>query len=150
MKPLPKVAWILGYAGLIPFAVLSFAILMGKTFTISSNLPLAWWQATYAAIILSFLGAVSWGVALGMQEQLDKSDINKLISYSVIPSVLAWLALLLPVKIALFVLAGLVVFAYIVDAMLLFPKINSEYSGLRMQLSTAVVVLLCFSAIVTV
>ncbi len=150
MKPLPRIAWILGYAGLIPFAFLTFLIAMGKTFTFSAELPLVWWQATYAAIILSFLGAVSWGVALGMQELLSNTDRIRLFSYSVIPSILAWLALLLPVKFSLFVLAGLVLFAYMADALLLFPKIGSQYAVLRMHLTAAVVILLSFSAIITV
>jgi len=149
MKPLPKIVWLLGYAGLIPFAFLTVLISMGTSFSFSTGLPLAWWQATYAAIILSFLGAVSWGVALGMQEQLNKTEINRLVSYSVVPSILAWLALLLPAKFSLFVLAGLVMLAYIADALLLFPKIRSQYAVLRMHLTTAVVILLSISAIMT-
>jgi hypothetical protein len=149
MKPLPKIAWLLGYAGLIPFAFLTILLLTGKNYAFISGLPLALWQATYGAIILSFLGAVSWGVALGMQEQLNKADIDRLISYSVIPSILGWFALLLPTKLGLIVLAGLVIIAYIADTLLLFPKIKSEYAGLRMQLTIAVAILLCVSAIVT-
>lgn len=148
MKPLPKIAWLLGYAGILPFAVLSFLILMGKTDILPSEISLALWLAIYAALVLSFIGAVSWGFALAMHEKLDPSELNKLLIYSVIPSILAWFALLLPIKPALFVLAALIIAAYIADALLLFPKLNSRYASLRIQLSPAVAVLLCFSAIV--
>ena len=148
MRTIPKISWLLGYAGLLPFAILFFYLYYEKPFFILTNLPVSIWLATYAAIVLSFLGAVSWGVAIAMQEQLDDKKISRLFIYAVIPSILAWLALLLPIQIALFTLSGLIVFAYIADSLILFPTINSQYSFLRLHLSIAVSLILLLSAII--
>jgi hypothetical protein len=82
-----KTAKILGYSGLIPFV----------TFSIGSWLPLPYSpyaiqiQIAYAAIILSFMGAIHWGVAMtSVDEQRSKYFIA-----SVIPALTAWLALLM-------------------------------------------------------
>jgi hypothetical protein len=82
---------LLGYAGLIPFVVFGAAAWLGS----------AHWQAfslhalgVYGAVILSFLGAVHWGLFL-----LDRS--HQVLGqpapiWAVIPSVAAWAALLMP------------------------------------------------------
>lgn len=82
---------LLGYAGLIPFIFFGVATWFGSTH----------WQAfslhalgVYGAVILSFLGAVHWGLFL-----LDRS--HRVLGqpapiWAVIPSVAAWAALLLP------------------------------------------------------
>ena len=82
---------ILGYAGLIPFIFFGVAAWFGST----------QWQAFslhalgfYGAVILSFLGAVHWGLFL-----LDRSHRVLGLSapiWAVVPSVAAWAALLLP------------------------------------------------------
>ena len=141
-RPLPRLMWWLGYGGLLPFAVLSVALLLGSSLPWLENVRLDWWLAAYAAIILSFLGAVHWGVALGMQDKLDEHDLGKLLLFSVVPSVLAWFSLLLPIKWALFLLAGLVVLAYIVDSLLLFKRLSADYGKMRLQLTVIVVLLL--------
>jgi hypothetical protein len=90
---------LLGYAGLIPFVFFGVAAWFGSTH----------WQAfslhalgVYGAVILSFLGAVHWGLFL-----LDRS--HRVLGQSapiwaVIPSVAAWAALLLPTAVGLTVL----------------------------------------------
>jgi hypothetical protein len=96
----------LGYAGLIPFA----------TFSIGSWVPLPYITdavqilIAYAAIILSFMGAVHWGLAMSRTNQ----QRSKYFIASVIPALIAWLALLLPDPLALTVLlcAFIALFAY--------------------------------------
>lgn len=90
---------VLGYAGLIPFLFFGVAAWFGST----------QWQAfslhalgVYGAVILSFLGAVHWGLFL-----LDRG--HRVLGqpapiWAVIPSVAAWVALLLPTVIGLTVL----------------------------------------------
>ncbi len=143
MKPLPGIAWALGYGGLIPFLLLSGALLLGKPLPYLAGARLDWWLASYTSIILSFIGAVHWGVVLGMEDLMPK-DARNLLIYSVLPGLVAWFVLLLPIKTALFVLALLVLLAYGVDAQLLFRKLNSRYAILRLHL-TLVVTLLLFA-----
>lgn len=88
MKTLPTVAWVLGYGGLIPFFVLAVLVLLGNEFLPQQGITtsqLALWLAAYAAVILSFLGAVHWGVVLGMLDKLNPDETNSLLIYSVTP-----------------------------------------------------------------
>ncbi|MEM8547062.1 MAG: DUF3429 domain-containing protein [Pseudomonadota bacterium] len=48
---------------------------------------------TYAATILSFLGALHWGMAIGRPSAAGNA---RLYAASVIPSLIAWVALALP------------------------------------------------------
>ena len=89
VKPPALVAW-LGYGGLLPFIALTAASLLdtprsGVLQTLLLN---------YGAVILSFVGALHWGFAMGT---LPMSERMRGISFawSVVPALLAWLALLL-------------------------------------------------------
>lgn len=141
-RSLPTVMWWLGYGGLVPFFGLTVALLLGASVPLLENARVDWWLAAYAAIILSFLGAVHWGVALGMQDRLTESELSKLLLFSVVPSVLAWFALLLPIKIALWAMAGLIVVTYVVDAALLFRQLSADYGKMRLHLTVIVALLL--------
>lgn len=145
MKQLPKIMWWLGYGGLIPFFVLTVALLLGKPLLFLDQARLGWWLAAYAAVVLSFIGAVHWGVALGMQDRLQESELGKLLLFSVVPTVVAWFALLLPTNITLLVLAVLIVMAYFADSVLLFRKLAAGYGRMRLHL-TVIVTLLLFAA----
>ena len=82
---IPKPAWMLGYMGLLPFVALSIALwFVNEEYTavVSNSLFL------YAAIILSFMGAIYWGVAIADSNKPDA----KLLGYSVIPALVAWFA----------------------------------------------------------
>ncbi len=135
MRALPKVAWLLGYGGVIPFVLLTLLLVApvqvpGIDAAMISKLLLA-----YAAIIISFIGAVHWGIAL----MLDDSDEQELLMYySVIPALSAWLMMLLPQQVALISMAGLVVIAYFMDRVLIFRLMKYDYARLRLHLSVAV------------
>lgn len=78
----------LGYAGLIPFV----AALLG--FVFSDDARQAYFAnqfIAYGAVVLSFVGAVHWGVALGG----GRMPVMRM-SISILPALLAWAALLLP------------------------------------------------------
>lgn len=84
----PRVVALLGYGGLLPFGLGALGLLLAPS-------GHALWQTlllAYAAIILSFVGALHWGFAMGA----DASDAPGLYSWSVVPALLGWVALLLP------------------------------------------------------
>ncbi|XP_047446242.1 transmembrane protein 69-like [Mugil cephalus] len=84
----PKPALYLGFSGLIPF--LSAPLLMAATQSFYPEVAYA--QMVYGASIVSFLGGARWGFAIppGSPAQPDWMNLGN----SVVPSLLAWLALL--------------------------------------------------------
>lgn len=94
------VAW-LGYGGLLPF------ILLAAATALDGNHIVLWAKGlfTYAATILSFVGALHWGFAM-MSADLAPAQRQRCYLWSVVPPLLAWLALLLPVSVAGWLLAA--------------------------------------------
>lgn len=89
LKTSPKPALCLGFAGLIPFVTPT--LFMAVT---ESYLPdLAFAQVAYGASILSFLGGARWGFSLPESSPAQPDWIN--LTNSVIPSLLAWVAMLM-------------------------------------------------------
>lgn len=86
--PAPVVGASLGYAGLVPFVVALAGMVLaeGAASDYFARLFLA-----YGAVILSFVGAVHWGVALG-----GGPAPGARMAVSVLPALAAWAALLLP------------------------------------------------------
>lgn len=146
MRALPKVAWILGYAGLIPFFFLTLAVVFGWKLPLIGAARLDWWLVVYAGLVVSFLGAIYWGIVL-ISPRLTDEESRLYLSYGVMPSILAWLTFLLPVRGALVAMGLLILLAYTVDAFLLFPRLGSDYAKLRLHLSVAVLVMLFIAAI---
>ena len=93
--PLPALAWPLGLAGLVPFLAGLSALALGQAWA-------GFAMAAYGATILAFLGAVHWGLALAAPEVATR---ERLVG-GVIPSLVAWVGLLLPAPYGL-VLIGL-------------------------------------------
>ena len=88
MKTPSPTAKLLGFAGLIPFIALSVFQLL---FPSSPHKEMVMLSLTaYGATIVSFLGAIHWGLA--MQQDLSH---RYLLVWGVIPSLLGWLSLLL-------------------------------------------------------
>jgi len=80
---MPIKALLLGVAGLIPFAGLSGAMAFAPSLA-----PAGAWQmlVSYAAIILSFMGGVHWGLALRQAEGTGYLA-------AVLPALWAWAAI---------------------------------------------------------
>lgn len=93
----------LGYLGLIPFVTGAAAVCTG-------HVPAAYWLAAYAATIASFLGAIHWGLTMR-----DTQPNNAALAWGVMPSLIAWVALLLPLAAGLYLLAGLLLVCWAVD-----------------------------------
>lgn len=145
---LPKTAWYLGYGGLMPFLGLTAAlILQVYALPFASGMSVAGWLLVYAATIVSFIGAVHWGIALGMADTLSDDRKSWLMVYSVLPALLAWVILLLPENIALFMMAGCVVLAYAADRLWLFPLLRSDYARLRWHLTVVVTLSLMIAGV---
>jgi ABC-type proline/glycine betaine transport system permease subunit len=82
----------LGLAGLIPFWVL--AIGLGQTgLRPWESTALDFALVTYAAVIISFLGGIRWGLAVAHGERED-SAVHYIVS--IVPSLAAWGLLILP------------------------------------------------------
>ncbi|UEX79100.1 DUF3429 family protein [Spiribacter halobius] len=86
-------AW-MGYLGLLPFAAGALGVWFGPAWV-------AGWLAAYGAVILSFVGAVHWGLAVA-----DARPAPETFYASVVPALVGWAALLVPVIVALPVLAA--------------------------------------------
>ena len=66
----------------------------------------------YGAVILSFLGGIRWGLVLNNKAQVQKWAP---LMWSVVPSLIAWPALLLPSRYMLLVLVAGLLFQYAMD-----------------------------------
>lgn len=96
-----SVARVLGYAGLVPFVAVAGA---AAAVPEAAATALAAGRA-YAAVILSFLGGFVWGRLLA-PDAADHPAASRLLVYSVVPSLVAWAALLLPTAPGLWLLAA--------------------------------------------
>ena len=135
-SPLPPRLTALGYAGLLPFVacVLAVALLEGEARAFGVRALVA-----YGAVILSFLGAVHWGLLLRQPYAAAAARL----AIGVLPSLAGWVALLLPDRYALALLVvafgGFWLYEHRVVGTALLP---SGYLGLRRYLSLAVCALL--------
>ena len=103
----PQLAKLIGYGGLIPFVGCAALMYAGNT---GASIIALFASAVYGAVILSFVGAVHWG--LTMRE--DRSPYWYV--WSVIPAILGWLSIvLLDIKISLLALAIAFTLAWSVD-----------------------------------
>ena len=133
--PLDKTILWLGYGGLVPFVGLALLIwLVPASFQPFVVLALL----AYGAVIASFLGGVHWGTGFLMGEAAPRMQFF----WGVVPSLLGWLAMLLPARAGLPVLALLLVACYAVDRMT-YPAVGlGHWLPMRLQL-TAVAALSC-------
>lgn len=98
----PSAAW-LGGLGALPFIGLAGAApyldSAPRIFAIHALMA-------YGAVILSFLGGIHWGLAIGSQSVADHPEFRNRLILSVIPSLAAWAALLFPENNGLLILAA--------------------------------------------
>ncbi|MCY7314359.1 MAG: DUF3429 domain-containing protein [Rubrivivax sp.] len=125
----------LGYAGLLPFVAgaLLLWLLRGEA---QGHVALA--LSAYAALILSFLGGIHWGLAMRQPAAATAGLV-----WGVVPSLLAWPALLMPAFSALVIHGALLLLSYAVDRRSYPAHGAAAWLGLRFRLS-AVAALSCF------
>jgi hypothetical protein len=125
----------LGHAGLIPFvAGAALVWLVHPEAHPYAVLALA----TYASVIVSFLGGIHWGVAF-RQEQPDP----RLLAWGVVPSLVAWVAVVMPPEAGLVVSGVMLAVCYAVDRRLYLAHGLARWLTLRFRLS-AVASVSCF------
>ena len=125
----------LGYAGLIPFIV-GAALVWLVWPEAHPYVTLA--LSAYAAVIVSFLGGIHWGLAMR-----NPDPPRFWLLWGVVPSLLAWLAVMLMPASGL-VIHGLVLLAcYAVDRRLYLAEGAASWLVLRFRLS-AVAAMSCF------
>lgn len=140
-RAIPSDALLLGAGGVLPFAALATAALLGLDWRY--GLPGGLFRQAlvgYGAVILSFLGGVRWGIGL---RHGDAPGRTGFLVISVIPAILAWAALLLPRPhdIALLI-ACFLALAVLDVAMVRGGHAPAWYATLRLALTAAVVLVL--------
>jgi len=85
----------------------------------------------YGAVIISFIGAVHWGIAM----QSPGSRQNALFVYSVMPALFAWVWLFFDVKAALFGMGLTIVAMFFIDRWLLSALVSRGYLKMRLRLT---------------
>ena len=106
----PTWANLLGYAGLIPFVVLSAAFFFPERL---SHTFISHALSSYAVAIISFLGAIHWGLA--MRDSQSATTNPSAWIWGITPSLLAWLSMLLTPPFNLLFMAVLLWLCYRVD-----------------------------------
>ncbi|PAU87224.1 DUF3429 domain-containing protein [Pseudomonas sp. WN033] len=92
----PRLAVGLGMVGMIPFVTGALGLWVT---------PEVWRERvmeellSYAAVILAFMGAIHWGLAMRAEESSEKAPFQ--LGLSVIPPLLGWVALSLPISLAI-------------------------------------------------
>lgn len=93
---IPAIAYVLGLAGAIPFVICGAAASQEGPRAVAGLLALL----GYGAVILSFVGAVHWGFALGASQPVTTQLVPSLASrlaISTVPALIGWAAILLAV-----------------------------------------------------
>ena len=124
------VAW-LGYGGLLPFVGLALAIWVDQ-----SHVSL-WRDAliNYSAVILSFVGALHWGFAMS-QGGMTPNQRTKSFVWSVVPSLLGWVALSMTPKYAtLLLVAGFLAHFWQDKRLVQLVNLPAWYLPLRLRLT---------------
>ena len=127
----------LGRAGLLPFVLgaVATAAVSGEWRNLVAAALIA-----YGALIVSFHGGLHWGLALRHTDPQAS-----LLAWGVVPSMLAWPALLMPPAAGLSWLGVVLIVCYAVDHRVFAQQGVSAWLGLRRQL-TAVASLSCLAA----
>jgi hypothetical protein len=134
-----RIATLLGNLGLLPFVALAIAVWMPWESWQLAKLQAA--LVAYAAVILSFLGAVHWGLVMATPN-LERTQAWNALLWGVMPALLGWLALLMlmlgvPAWVVLGFLVGDLWLARLVDGSLMpmYAAPAHWYLGLRTRLT---------------
>lgn len=125
----------LGHAGLLPFvlgAALTWLVRPDAHPYVTAAL------SAYAAVIVSFLGGIHWGFA--MRQSVPPASLPL---WGVLPSLVAWIAVLMPAYAGLVVHGVMLVVCYLVDRRVYPAQGAAAWLTLRFRL-TAVAALSCF------
>jgi hypothetical protein len=142
--PVPPVPLWLGAGGLIPFVILTVAVWISAE---AYRIMAYEWLRTYAAVVLSFVGALHWGFAM-LHPKMTAHERNTVMAWSVVPALVAWLALLAPLRHGLAVTAAMFALHYAMDRAFIHRfELPDWYLPLRGGLTVVVIVCLTLTAI---
>ena len=133
--PPTDTARLLGNLGLLPFVV-GAALVWVVNAEAHPYATLA--LAAYAAVIVSFLGGIHWGLAFRLS-----APPASLFIWGVVPALVAWLAVMMPASAGLVVQGVMLVVCYLVDRRVYPQQGLAHWLTLRFRLST-VAALCCF------
>jgi hypothetical protein len=128
-KNISPLAQILGFAGLVPFVTLAGLIFLVNP-QIKSHLIFS--LVAYGATIVSFLGAIHWGLTMR-----EASPNSLQLFWGVVPSLVGWLSLTLAAEFGLCVLAVMLWICLLVDYKI-YPQFGL-HEWLRMRLILTIV-----------
>lgn len=133
---IPKPAAWLGAAGVIPFLAGAAGMWLLPPAQADDAARL---MVAYGAVILSFMGAIHWGLVMWRNDD----ECQNWYVVSVLPALAAWVALMLPPLPALSLLAVAFILVYAFDRTAIAAGIAPPwYRALRTPLTTAVATLL--------
>ncbi|MEQ3635007.1 DUF3429 domain-containing protein [Alcanivorax sp.] len=122
----------LSYIGHIPFYGLAGLSWFAQTSSWALHA-----LATYSAVVLAFLGAIHWGRAL---DQMHHSNQYPTLLFGLVPALLAWFALLLPLELSMPMLAAGLMFVWGTEQMVFNDTLPTWYRHLRHELTAAAVI----------
>jgi len=108
--PLHPVALKLGHLGLLPFALGALLIWLIGDSNLEAHAFVTLGTSAYAALVISFLGGIYWGFAFRMPEATAQPFI-----WGVVPSLGAWVAVVMPAYAGLVLQAVMLIVCYLVD-----------------------------------
>ena len=134
--PLSDTARWLGHLGLLPFVLGALLVWLGLDPELHLFVAMA--LSAYAALILSFLGGIHWGLAMR-----HSAPPAGLLLWGVVPTLLGWMAVLMPPFAGLALQGLLLIACYAVDRRFYPVQGVAHWLQLRFRLS-AVASLCCF------
>ena len=134
--PLSTTALRLGHLGLAPFV---FGALLVWLVNPEAHPYATLALSTYAGVIVSFLGALHWGLAMRLS-----APPASLFVWGVVPSLVAWVAVMMPASAGLVLHGLMLLLCYAVDRKVYPAQGQARWLTLRFRLST-VAALSCFT-----
>jgi hypothetical protein len=117
-ESIPLSALLPGLGGLIPFWLLALSVVL--PIGIPPVIALVAF-ITYGAVILSFVGAIWWGLAAASPDSPDNPDSPRAMMFlwSVTPALIGWLATLVAADLGVLILAAGFLLQWAFDAVLI-------------------------------
>lgn len=135
-SPIPSVPLWLGAGGAVPCIVLA-----GSLWLLPPDMQMVAieWLRTYAAVILAFVGALHWAFAM-LHPKLPDRERDIVMTWSVVPALVAWLGMLMSVRAGLVLTAAMFVVHWTMDRQFVvrFGGVPDWYLRLRAGLTAVV------------
>ena len=138
-----RMAHQLGFAGVIPFAVMALACWLVQPAWIGAFIK---GQLAYAILILSFLGGIHWGATM-VSADLSAAQTRKSMAWSVMPALIAWSATMVGGFGFAVLMAGFILVYQVDKRLFVWYRLPDWFIRLRFHLTCVVVAALAFTVI---